>query len=107
MLARVMSQIVLVVATCIAVFSLLIAGLSLLLHWARGKEHPDVAPVARSLQELQLAHADLVDKVSHWQRRDRVRNLRESREAQEAPVETDPKAVKDRLRLQVFGQAAG
>lgn len=102
-----MSQIVLVVATCISVFAILIAGLSLLLHWARGKEHPDVAPVARSLQELTLAHADLVDKVAHWQRRDRVRKLRASHEeGTEEAAPTDPKALKASLRRQVFGVAS-
>lgn len=98
-----MSTVALVVATSVSVFALLVAGLSLVLHWARGKEHPDIAPVARSLQELQLAHADLVDKVTHWQSRDRVRKLRASREQKDDALPQDPKELKQSLRQQVFG----
>lgn len=98
-----MSTVTLVVATSVAVFALLIAGLSLVLHWARGQEHPDVSAVRKQLQEISLAHADLVDKVTHWQRRDRVRKLRESREAPQEDVAQDPKALKQSLRQAVFG----
>lgn len=98
-----MSTITLVVATSVSVFALLIAGLSLVFHWARGQEHPDVSEVRKQLQELSLAHADLVDKVTHWQRRDRVRKLRESREAPQEDLPMDPKALKADLRAKVFG----
>jgi hypothetical protein len=78
-----------------------------MLHWARGNEHPDVAPVTKSLQELQLAHADLVDKVTHWQRRDRVRKLRESHELPQDEPSGDPKQIKAQLRQRVFGVNSG
>ena len=102
-MASEMSQIVLVTATCISVFALLIAGLSLVFHWARGQEHPDVSEVRKQIQEISLAHADLVDKVTHWQRRDRVRKLRESHEKSPEEMPSDPKALKANLRSAVFG----
>ena len=100
---HVLPTVTLVVATSVAVFALLISGLSLCLHWARGQEHPDVSEVRKQTQELSLAHADLVDKVTHWQRRDRVRKLRESREQPQEEAFTDPKALKADLRSRVFG----
>jgi hypothetical protein len=71
-----------------AVFlAFLISVVSLLLHWARSREHPDVsqarqevATLATQVQELRNQHLDLLDKVEHWVKRDRVRRLRESRE---------------------------
>ena len=99
--------ILLAVATSFSALSLGIAVLSLVFHWVRRSEHPDVARVTSQVQELSLAHADLVDKVTHWQRRDRVRNLREGKQKQEdqdqALAGLDPKAFKANLRAKVFG----
>lgn len=104
------STIALVIATSLSVLSLGVAALALAAHWIRGKQHPDVAPVSRALNELQLSHADLVDKVAHWQRRDRTRRLRESQSddldsshTPASPEIVDPKAAKAALRARVFG----
>jgi hypothetical protein len=68
--------------------------------WTRDPT-PSVAALERDMNALRLSLADLFDKVETWQRRDRVRRLRESNEPQpEEPLE--PRALKQRLR-ETFG----
>lgn len=88
----------------LSIFALCSAGVSLFLHWVRPAE-PTTADQARELQALRLAHADLVDRVEQWQKRDRVRRLREGREsAEQDPVEQlTPHERKAALRRQLFG----
>lgn len=90
----------------LSVFALCSAGVSLFLHWIRPSE-PTTAEQARELQALRLAHADLVDRVEQWQKRDRVRRLREGRESvDETPAELSPGELKAHLRRRVFGGSA-
>lgn len=50
---------------------------SLLIHYAKRAENPQLTPVYAAIDSLRLAQADLVDKVEHWQKRDRARRVRE------------------------------
>ncbi|MGH7177139.1 MAG: hypothetical protein ACREJC_07160, partial [Tepidisphaeraceae bacterium] len=98
-----MSSLALSVLAALTVLSAGIAGISLWFTALRPKP-PDVSTLAQRIHALELGHADLVDKVSHWQRRDRVRKLRDANE----PAGSEPEVLagetaKDRLRRQVFG----
>jgi len=76
---------------------------SLVLHFVRRKEPPEVAEVWTALQEAKTQHLDLLDKVEHWRRRDSVRRARQGAEdAREvtAPAQT-PAEKKIELRRRV------
>lgn len=74
----------------LAVFAVCISVVSLALHWARRGEHPDVTRLDTAMQELRTQQIDLLDKVEHWVRRDRVRRLRASQEPSEPPETQAP-----------------
>ena len=95
---------VLSLIAALSTFALLSAGVSLFLHWIRPSE-PTTAEVARELQAMRLAHADLVDRVEQWQKRDRVRRLREGKEAADIPDldSLSPHERKAHLRRQFLG----
>lgn len=92
------------VALALSVVALCFGTVSLVAHWLRGKEHPDVTT-------LRAEVLDMLDKVEHWMKRDRIRKLRESHEppteeaapGQELPA-ADPKVAKALLRAQIFGR---
>jgi hypothetical protein len=71
------SQIIIVCAAGAAFLSLCLSTVSLLVHYAKRGEHPQVTPIRADLDALRLAFADLVDRVEHWQKRDRARRVRE------------------------------
>ena len=73
-----MPTMLLLVAASFSAIALGLSVVSLALHYARRNEHPAVA-------QLKADHLDLLDKVEHWMKRDRVRRLRASQEAQEQP----------------------
>lgn len=73
------------IAASLAVLAISFAAISLVLHWIRRKEHPDVSQVRAELNTLRGELAELWDKFTYQQRRDRVRRLRESREREQAP----------------------
>jgi hypothetical protein len=60
-------------------------------------------------RQLALDVQELYDKVDHWQRRERVRKMRDGQElaakttAAEQELPMDAKSVKAMLREQVFG----
>lgn len=89
-----MTTLTLAAATSLAVLSLGIAVLSLLLHYARGQQHPDVTAVSRELAALRAEHLDLWDKVEHWRKRDNVRRARAGKESAEQ-LELEPGNVPD------------
>lgn len=60
-----------------AFFSLCLSTVSLLIHYAKRAENPQLTPVYSAIDSLRLSQADLVDKVEHWQKRDRARRVRE------------------------------
>jgi len=96
-----------------ATFSALAFGLavvSLLVHWKRPQVHPDVTRVQSEIESLRANHLELLDRVEHWMKRDRVRKLRQGQEeAQGAPVGADegqqtPADKKAALRRRVAGR---
>ena len=72
----------------VGALSLGISIVSLMLHWKRPEQHPDTARVEQDLAAVRTAHMELLDKVEHWMKRDRVRKAREGRQ-------TKPEAVSD------------
>ena len=87
----------LVVSICLsaAVFALGLSIVSLVLHWTRRLESPEIEALVTRIQEVQTQHLDLLDKVEHWRRRDNVRRARQGAEDKladaAAPISTDPK----------------
>jgi len=93
-----------------ATFGFLAFGISivsLILHWKRPEQSPETARVDADLQAVRTAHLELLDKVEHWMKRDRVRKAREGREkASEAvsddiPADASPKDIKAALRARL------
>ena len=88
----------LVVSICLsmAVFALGLSVVSLVLHWTRRLDSPEIEALESRIQEIKVQHLDLLDKVEHWRRRDNVRRARQGAEDKlaenTAPVATDPKA---------------
>jgi len=88
----------LVVSICLsaAVFALGLSVVSLVLHWTRRLQSPEMEALESRIQEMKVQHLDLLDKVEHWRRRDNVRKARdkveENRLEAAAPVAQDAKA---------------
>ena len=88
----------LVVSICLsaAVFALGLSVVSLVLHWTRRIQSPELEGIESRIQEMKVQHLDLLDKVEHWRRRDNVRKARdkveEKRLLEAAPVAQDAKA---------------
>lgn len=75
------------ITVLLAVFSALGAGfgsISLVFHWVRRKEPVEVSELRAELHQVQRDYLDLVDKVEHWIKRERVRRVREGAEAKQA-----------------------
>lgn len=88
------TDLLLIVATSFSAIALGVSIVSLSIHWSRRNEHPDVT-------QLRTDVIDVLDKVEHWIKRDRVRRLRAAREPEEeAPQETGP-ITKDQLRARL------
>lgn len=75
-----MDALILPIAASLSVVAISFAAVSLVFHWIRRKEHPDVSQVRAELNTLRGELAELWDKFTYQQKRDRVRRLRESRE---------------------------
>lgn len=93
------TTLLLVVSASFSAIALGLSVVSLALHYSRRNEHPAVA-------QLKADHLDLLDKVEHWMKRDRVRRLRASQEAQEPEqpnlIHLTPQEQKAALRARVF-----
>jgi hypothetical protein len=79
-----------------------LSAVSLLIHWVRRDEQPEVQALHTRCDQLQLAQTDMLDRIEHWTRRDRVRRLREGAESPAADVpvaDPAPGAGKDALRI--------
>jgi len=63
-----------------ALFALSLSIVSLVLHWTRRDEPPEITKILSRIQELQTQHLDLLDKVEHWRKRDNVRRARQGAE---------------------------
>lgn len=91
-----MPEMLLIVATSLSVIAAIFSVLSLALHYRARNEHPDVA-------SLRAEVMDVLDKVEHWIKRDRVRRLRASKEDPAEPLPQSPADRKAALRQRVFG----
>ena len=76
-----------VIGAGVSVVALCLSAVSLLVHWVRRDEQPEVQAINTRCDQLQLAQADMLDRIEHWTRRDRVRRLRDGAEQ---PVDAAP-----------------
>lgn len=92
--------------------SLILSVISLLIHWKRPKVHPDTTRVQGEIEALRANHLELLDRVEHWIKRDRVRKLRSSNEEKATGPSTGddepqtPAERKNALRRRVMGTMA-
>jgi hypothetical protein len=100
-------------ATSIVAF--LLSAISMGLHYAKRGEHPLVAPLKSQIDSIQLTQADIIDRVEHWMKRDRVRKLREGAEEAQSASTTNaslpelplsPQAL-DKSQLRQIARAKG
>lgn len=102
----------LVVSICLsaALIALTLSTISLVLHWVRSRDNPDVSEVWVRLQSLQTQHLDLLDKVEHWRKRDNVRTARAKAEEKlidEQPQLPDSAGHKAQLRAKATAAGLG
>lgn len=106
-----MDSLVVYISASLSVLAISFAAVSLVLHWIRRAEPPDVTQVRSELNALRLDHADLLDKFTHQIKRDRVRRLRASKENEPSEEEQvdliDPDRQKVLLRRRAFGLSGG
>jgi len=88
-----------------ALLAVFLSVCSMLIHYVRRAENPILAPIEASLQSLQLAQADLVDRVDHWTRRDRTRRMREGANEVADLTPVDPKQALRVRAKQMLGRA--
>jgi hypothetical protein len=85
----------------LALVAVCLGAVSLGLHWLQREKTPELQAVHTRCDQLQLAQADMLDRIEHWTRRDRVRRLREEPGAElspPVPEASDPHAKKIQLR---------
>lgn len=61
-----------------ALIAICLSAVSLVLHWVERQKSPQVQELHLRCDSLQLAQTEMLDRIEHWTRRDRVRRLRES-----------------------------
>jgi len=74
------STLVLSICLSASLLALTLSVISLVYHWIKAANNPDISELWTRFQALQTAHLDLLDKVEHWRRRDNVRNARAKNE---------------------------
>jgi len=96
-----------------ATFSALAFGIStvsLLIHWKRPQLHPETTRLQAEIEQLRANNLELLDRVEHWMKRDRVRKLRAGAEAAQDNAQGEPEAQtgdrKAQLRKKVYGRLA-
>jgi hypothetical protein len=94
------------IGAAVSAVAIILSGVSLTLHWLERNSTPQVDHLNARIDSLQTSQLDILDKVEHWQRRDRVRRVRESQESsttqneQPEPLQSPPAvSSKDQLRL--------
>jgi hypothetical protein len=94
------------IGAAVSAVALLLSAVSLGIHWLERKSTPQVDHLNARIDSLQTSQLDILDKVEHWQRRDRVRRVRDAQESshtqneQQEPLQLPPAASqKDQLRL--------
>ena len=97
------------IALSAAFVALCFSAVSLILHFIRRKEPPEVSEVWTALQQQKTQHLDLLDKVEHWRRRDGVRRARQGAEDKRdaVPAATTPEEKKAELRRRVAAAGLG
>lgn len=89
---RVLTAYAAIIGAGVAVVAVCLSAVSLGLHWLNRDKHPDVQALHTRCDQLQLAQADMLDRIEHWTRRDRVRRLRDAQEQEPVPAPTNDKA---------------
>lgn len=90
--------------------ALTLSVISLVFHWIKRDEHPDITAVERRIQEIKVQHLDLLDKVEHWRRRDNVRRARQGAEdklAESNDAPQTPAEYKRTLRARALQNGLG
>jgi len=100
---RVVTQYAAVLGMALAVVAVCLSAVSLGLHWLNRDKHPEVQALHTRCDQLQLAQTDMLDRIEHWTRRDRVRRLREG-EAETAAAQTP---TNDKSQLRAIAKAKG
>jgi len=91
-----------------AFVALCFSGVSLILHFIRRRQPPEVSELWTAVQEARTQHLDLLDKVEHWRRRDSVRRARQGAEdKQEAAVAVEPTPAERKVELRRRAMAQG
>lgn len=65
--------------------SLCFSVTAILVTWQKRNEHPAVAPLRTEIDGLRLGLSDVIDRVEHWQRRDRTRKARADAAGEQEP----------------------
>lgn len=71
------------------VVAFLLSAVSLVVHYLKRAEHPLTAPLQSQIDSIQLTQADIIDRVEHWMKRDRVRKVRDAQAGGEPSVTMD------------------
>jgi len=93
-----------------AFVALCFSGVSLILHFIRRRQPPEVSELWTALQEAKTQHLDLLDKVEHWRRRDSVRRARqgaEDKQTEAMTAEQTPADYKAELRRRAMARGMG
>lgn len=86
------TEIAAVAGAGIALVAFCLSAVSLGLHWLERDKHPDVQALHTRCDQLQLAQTDMLDRIEHWTRRDRVRRIRDAQAQEPEPAPADAKA---------------
>jgi len=97
------------ISLSIAVFALILSGISLVLHWVRRTETPEYTALSSQIRSLDAELVDLMDKVKHWRNRDNVRRARQGSEEKALSAEepTTPAEIKASLRRKATAAGMG
>jgi len=93
-----------------AFVALCFSGVSLILHFLKRRQPPEVEELWTAFQQQKTQHLDLLDKVEHWRRRDSVRRARqgaEDKQTEVAVAEQTPAERKLALRRRASGLGLG
>jgi hypothetical protein len=82
-----------------------LSAVSLGLHWLNHGKHPDVTALQSRMDAFQMAQVEMLDRIEHWTRRDRVRRVRDgavdAMEAGQSPLPITKEQLKSSLREQL------
>lgn len=94
------------IGAAVSVVAIILSAVSLVLHWLERDKSPQVQELHSRCDSLQLAQAEMLDRIEHWTRRDRVRRLREEPNSQnEQPVQLVEQPNQQQLKQQLRQRA--